>query len=379
MKDSTEYLDRLESDVQGHGHPEADLAWARDAYFRLVLSRVKSSPAQGEVRRAAAEARAAGLSLERAHGPSGAWAESVASGWVATAPERFVGIDSEAEPTWSARSAVWGIPVLAAMVSLVLTLLGLVPGWGVETVTLGWLMLPALIAVPMVSVHAVYHAVLRRGGNTRAVAAAAGATLVMAVVIAWLLTETIITPLHNGLTWQWAALAVYLLLAVAGMLVARRRAGNSGHSGHTASGLRIRVHPAERPVDDAAWAEQFRAALYLRGGRRDREVERAAQEALDHVRSAGRPAVDEFGSPWDYARTLVEDPAVRPRRATVFYAALTLLWLGLALGDLVAPGREPGWGDVAFRGALGVMLLAATALRAIDWRRAVRSREHRRA
>lgn len=376
MRDSTQYLERLESEVRGQGHPEADLAWARDAYFRLVLSRVKSSPAQGEVRRAAAEARDSGVSLEQAHGPSGTWAESVARGWVTAAPERFAGAESPAEPSWSPRSAVWAIPALATGLSLAFSLMGLIPGWDLETLTLGWILLPGLLAVPVVAVHAVYHSALVRWGNTLAVAAAVVATVALAVAIAWLVTQTVTAPLPTGVAWDWLALAGYLLLAVAGWLVARQLPGSGVR---TDAGLRIRVHPAGSPVDDEAWEQQFRAALYLRGGRRDREVERAAQEALGHARDSGHPAVEEFGSPWDYARTLTEDPVVRPRRATVFYAALSLLWLGLAAGYLLEPGAETTWGEVVFRAALGVLLLAASALRAREWREAARSRDRRRA
>ena len=375
MNDSTEYLDRLESDVMDQGHPAEDLRWARDAYFRLLLSRVKSSPAQGETRRAAAEARAAGLSLDRAHGPAGEWAESVARGWLSTAPERFAASSSPAEPAWSLRSAVWGIPALAAALSVAFALVGLVPGWGPEQVTLGWVLMPGLLAVPVVMVHAVYHATLGRFGNTRALVTAVVSTVVMAAAIAWAVMGALDVPLPPGVAWEWLVLAGYVALAVLAWQVAQRVPGGSAGPD---PGVHVRVHEAREPVDDHAWERQFRTALFQRGVRRDRDVERAVQEALGHAEASDRPAVEEFGSPWDYARTLTEDPVVRPRRLTLFHAALTLLWAGLSANALLDPAGDATWGDVAYRGVAVVLLVAATAFRAREWRQAARLRDERR-
>ena len=375
MNDSTEYLDRLESDVMDQGHPAEDLRWARDAYFRLLLSRVKSSPAQGETRRAAAEARAAGLSLDRAHGPAGEWAESVARGWLSTAPERFAASSSPAEPAWSLRSAVWGIPALAAALSVAFALVGLVPGWGPEQVTLGWVLMPGLLAVPVVMVHAVYHATLGRFGNTRALVTAVVSTVVMAAAIAWAVMGALDVPLPPGVAWEWLVSAGYVALAVLAWQVAQRVPGGSAGPD---PGVHVRVHEAREPVDDHAWERQFRTALFQRGVRRDRDVERAVQEALGHAEASDRPAVEEFGSPWDYARTLTEDPVVRPRRLTLFHAALTLLWAGLSANALLDPAGDATWGDVAYRGVAVVLLVAATAFRAREWRQAARLRDERR-
>lgn len=375
MKDSTEYLDHLESEVLDQGHPAADVRWARDAYFRLLLSRVKSSPAQGEVRRAAAAAREAGLSLEQVHGPSGAWAEAVARGWITTAPERFAAADSPAEPAWSPRSAVWAIPMLATGLSLAFALLGLVPGWGQERVTFGWVLLPGLLAVPVVAVHAVYHAVLGRWGNSRAVVASVVTTVATALATGWLITQVLTAFLPVGVAWEWLAVAAYGVLAVAGWEVARRVPGSGAGA---AAGLAVRVHEEGRPVGDEAWERQFRAALFLRGVRRDRDVERAVQEALGHARAGGRLAVEEFGSPWDYARALTEDPVVRPRRVTLFHVALTLLWIGLSATALLDPESETTWGDVLFRLVAVALLLVATAFRAREWQQAARLKAERR-
>ncbi|WMY78924.1 hypothetical protein [Citricoccus sp. I39-566] len=375
MNDSTEYLDRLEADVLEQGHPADDLRWARDGYFRLLLSRVKSSPAQGEVRRAAARAREAGLTLEQAHGPSGAWAESVARAWVSTAPERFAAAGGPAEPAWSPRSALWGIPALAAALSVAFALVGLIPGWGPERPTLGWVLLPGLLAVPVVMVHAVYHATLGRFGNTRAVVTAVVSTVAMATAIAWAVMGALDVPLPPGVAWAWIALAGYAALAVVAWKVAQRVPGSSAGPD---PGVHVRVHEAHEPVDDHAWERQFRTALFQRGVRRDRDVERAVQEALGHAEASDRPAVEEFGSPWDYARTLTEDPVVRTRRSTVFHGVLTLLWAALSADALLDPEAETTWVEVVLRGTVVALLAVATALRAREWRQAARLKAERR-
>ncbi|MGM7666889.1 hypothetical protein [Microbacterium sp. A93] len=375
MKDTTEYLDRLESDVRDQGHTGADLQWAREAYFRLLLSRVKSSPAQGEVRRAAASAREDGRPVEQFHGPAGAWAETVARGWVSTAPERFAGSTGPAEPAWNLRSAVWGIPALAAAFSVVFALVGLIPGGGPGQVTLGWVLLPGMLAVPVVMVHAVYHVTLGRFGNARAVAAAVGATVASALAIAWALTQALEVPLPSGAAWEWLAVAGYAAVAVGAWQLAKRVSASGAGPGPDTP---IRVHEAGSPVDDPAWERQFRAALFLRGVRGDRDVDRAVQEALTHAQASGRLAVEEFGSPWDYARTLAEDPVVGPRRTTLFHAGLTLLWAGLSVSYLLDPSSDITWVDVLFRAAMVVLLLTATAFRAWEWRQAVRIRAERR-
>lgn len=370
MKDTTEHLARLESEVLDHGHSEQDLEWSRQAYFRLLLSRVKSSPAQGEVRRAAEAAREAGRSLEQFQGESAVWAESTARQWLSEHPERFVRPLSDTENTWSLRSALWGIPAVAAGMSFLFALFTVIPGWGPEQMSLGWILVPGAIAVPVILLHAVYSATLGRRGNLRAVVAAVVVLVVSSVLVALLAISTREVLLPQGVPWSWIAVAAWTLVAVIAWQAARFLPGRGAGDD---PGLTARVHPASAPVEDGAWTDLFRSALFQRGVRGDRDVDRAVQEALTHARQSGRLAVEEFGSPWEYARALSEDPVVRPRRLTLFYAALTVLWAGLSAGSLLDAESSPDFWDLLLRGGVALIFLFTTVASGLEWRRAARA------
>ena len=376
MKDTTEHLERLESEVKDHGHSERDLDWSRDAYFRLLLSQVQSSPAQGEVRRAAEAARGSAQSLEQLHGEPGVWAEATVHRWLRENPERFIRHRGETENTWSLRSALWGIPAVAAGMSFLFALFTVIPGWGPDQMSLGWILVPGAIAVPIILLHAVYSSTLGRRGNLRAVAAAVVVVAISAVVIAVVAMATQDVLLPQGVPWIWIATGAWTLLAVVAWQLAQRIPGSGAHDD---LGLPRRVHAAEEPVDDRTWADQFRSALFHRRVLKDSDVDRAVHEALTHAQQSGNLAVEEFGSPWDYAHALAEDPVVRPRRMTLFTGALAAAWTVLFAAQLV---EGLGMDEVpvlesVFRAGMLLLLFGATISSARDWRRAVRLKTER--
>ena len=370
MKDTTEHLERLESEVQDHGHSERDLEWSRESYFRLLLSQVQSSPAQGEVRRAAEAARESGQSLEQLHGEPGVWVEATVHRWLREKPERFIRPRGDTENAWNLRSALWGIPAVAAGVSFLFALFTVIPGWGPDQMSLGWILVPGAIAVPIILLHAVYSSTLGRRGNLRAVAAAVVVLLVSSVLVALLAISTREMPLPAGVPWSWIAVAAWTLMAVIAWQLAKRIPGSGAGDD---PGLTVRVHPASAPVEDGAWTDLFRSALFHRGVRGDRDVDRTVQEALTHAQESGHLAVEEFGSPWEYARALSEDPAVHPRRRTLFYAALTVLWTGLSAGQLLDAESSPDLWDLLLRGGVALCFLVTTVASGLEWRRAVQA------
>lgn len=370
MIDTTEHLDRLEADMEDRGHAATDQEWAREAYFRLLLCQVKSSAAQSQVRLAAAEARSARAELAAQHGPAARWAQGRAQQWLTEAPGRFVD-RPDVEDGWTWRSALWGIPALAVMFGVVFALVSLLPGSAEGQDTVAWVLLPGLLAIPVVGAGVVYRHVLAAHGHLRAVLTAGLAVLVSIPVITWLVMDALRVSLPPQLPWSWLALLGYVLLAVGCWQVSRRIPGSGADEGPSGP---VDVMSASEPVDDRIWFSRFRAALHERGSLTDREVRRSIEEAREHVGASGGAAVEEFGSPWEYARSLTHDPRVAPRRATLGYGALALFWFVMA-GQHVVSGDE---GDAWTRLALGLLVTVICVASARQWHRAAQDRTSRR-
>lgn len=362
MPETPEHLRQLETDIRHHGHTRADREWLREAYFRLLLSQVRSSPAEDEVRRAAAEARSARAELEEHHGSVTRWAEDRARQWRSEAPERFVDSPALADG-WTWRSALWGVPALAAIFSLVFAVITLFPGSGEGQNTLAWLLIPGLLALPVVGAGAAYRHVLGGFGHLRAVLVSGLGVLVSIPLITWLVMDALDVSLPAGIPWPWISLSGYVLLAVACWQVSRRVPGSGVGEGPPGP---VSVLTSSEAVTDRTWFTRFRTALHARGGIADKEVRRIIEQSQERVRSSGTAAVEAFGSPWEYAQSLAHDPRVGPRRATVGYGALALMWFALVGSDMMSGEGGEGW----TRLVLGVLMLAVCMASAAQWCRA---------
>lgn len=337
----------------------------REAYFRLLLSQVRSSRARENVSRAAAQARSAHAGMAEHHGSAARWAEDRAEHWLGEAPEFFVD-SSGLEDGWTWRSALWGVPALAAMFSLVFALITLFSGPGEGQDTLAWVLIPGLLALPVVGAGAVYRHVLGAHGHLSAVLAAGLAVLISIPLITWLVVDALRVSLPPGVPWSWVSVVGFVLLTVVCWTLSRRILGSGADDGSPGP---VSVLGSSEPVTDRTWFARFRTALHLRGSVSDREVRRSVDAARERVRSAGATAVEAFGSPWEYAASLPQDPRVGPRRATAGYGALALFWLVL-VGVGVVSGDG---GEVWTRLVLGALMVAVCLTSAVQWYRAARS------
>lgn len=362
MSETAEHLHHLETEISRHGHTAADRTWLREAYFRLLLSQVRSSAAEGGVRRAAAEARAAHAHLEVHHGPASSWAQGRARQWRRDAPESFVSSPA-LDDGWTWRSALWGVPALAAAFSLVFAVIALFSGPEEGQHTLAWVLIPGLLALPVVGAGVVYRHVLARHGNLRAVLVSGLGVFASIPLIAWLVVDALDVALPAGAPWPWIALAGYVLLAAACWALSRRVPGSGADDGLPGP---VRVLGASEVTTDQTWFVRFRAALHARGGVTDQQVRRIVKECEERVRAAGTRAVEAFGSPWEYAQELPHDPRVGPRRATAGYGVLALLWFAMVGSDVVSGEGDQAW----TRLVLGAVMLGVCLVSAARWYRA---------
>lgn len=335
MTETSGHLHHLETEIRQHGHSEADWEWAREAYSRLLLSQVRSSPARSTVDHAAAEARATNAALAEHHGSAARWAEGRALSWRSESEGLFVEAPG-ADDVWSWRSALWGIPAVAAGLSVVFAALTLFQWGGEGQDSLAWVLFPGLLAIPVVGTWALYRQVLVVRGYLWGVLAAVLAAAVSIPVITWLVIDALRISLPPEVPWAWVAVAGYVVL------------------------------PSDQPVTDEAWFSRFRAALHGRGALTDREVRRTIEEAGERVRSTGLTAVEVFGSPWGRARSVPRDPCVAPRRATVGYGLLALIWFALLGSAVMGGGDDSMW----WRLALGLLMLWLCLSKAAEWYRA---------
>lgn len=362
MTETSGHLHQLETEIRQHGHSEADWEWAREAYSRLLLSQVRSSPARSTVDHAAAEARATNAALAEHHGSAARWAEGRALSWRSESEGLFVEAPG-ADDVWSWRSALWGIPAVAAGLSVVFAALTLFQWGGEGQDSLAWVLFPGLLAIPVVGTWALYRQVLVVRGYLWGVLAAVLAAAVSIPVITWLVIDALRISLPPEVPWAWVAVAGYVVLAVVAWQVSRRVPGSGAGEGPSSP---VSVLPSDQPVTDEAWFSRFRAALHGRGALTDREVRRTIEEAGERVRSTGLTAVEVFGSPWGRARSVPRDPCVAPRRATVGYGLLALIWFALLGSAVMGGGDDSMW----WRLALGLLMLWLCLSKAAEWYRA---------
>lgn len=88
---------------------------------------------------------------------------------------------------------------------------------------------------------------------------------------------------------------------------------------------------AATTVEDEEWLCRARGALRQRGDLSEKRISAALTEAQGHAADQGTRLVEEFASPEEYGRSLPGDPRVKPARLALFYGALSLGWLALAL------------------------------------------------
>lgn len=306
------------ADVRGR---EEDADWARQADGHLAFAEVTPAHRHRLLARARALTADAHESPDDLFGLPEDWAAEVQE---EAAAEGTSLTESSATSASDVFSVGFVLAAIASLLALVLTLLA----DGLTTdLSIGLLLLPAVIGVGGVGVFWALDRLQRRFPllvAVGAVLAAAGAVLCLVVLVMLTLGHLVI-PGTSTFLWI-AAAAVYAGLA---WIAARVLPDTAADQGAT-------------PQTDDEWAARLAYLLRSRADVPEHRVTEAVAEARAHAADAGTTLAAEFGSPASYAARIPRDRVHRARtRAAALTVAMALV-IGMLFGVLV-PGGEASW------------------------------------
>ncbi|UEJ84269.1 hypothetical protein Bra3105_08170 [Brachybacterium halotolerans subsp. kimchii] len=361
---------------------ETDADWAELALVRLVFGDVRIDVVEQVLTEAAGTVREAQESPAELFGAPSEWA------------------DQQAEQLREAGLDVFEDPLIMGWREGVLTTLGLASGLsalfflsqlldllvgsesGPTDVTAGFALMPLLLSAMLVVVIAVYKRAVARFRFPIVVALCAAVVVLGAGGVASIIVPLAREGADARLAWGWSILLVPLYAALCWVVAKLWRAPAQGPGDREGRGDAKGREDVEAltpqqildsaHLDDEDWVRRARAALRRRDDFTDPRIDAVLTEAQAHAAESGAPLVEEFGSPEGYAQKLPKDPRTIPRRMTLFYAVLALLWLALALADAAGAGWHVGW-SVAAPAVLAVAFGAMAVGRARAWHRVGRS------
>lgn len=340
----------------------ADVLWARRAIMTLALHDVQIDVADTAVRDVADLVAESRESPEELFGPADSWARR------RVAEMRGEGLPVFEDPLrmgprQTAVLTLCGAAALSGMF-VVSNVFALLPGRGVSELTLGYGLAPLLISAAIALLITVYTRAVRRFSFGVTAVLCAGALALCSTSIALIIMPLAeIGPRANG--W-WAALLVPFYALLCWFLMQLWPAASSPAA--PASPVTVAQILAAGDLPDDEWLERAQAALRARGDLTERRIRVTLREAREHAQDEGKTLIAEFSSPEGYAQSLPRDPRVKPRRMTLLYGMLTLVWAALGISTAVTDDGQP-WRLVIF--AILVLLCGWTTVsHARTWRSA---------
>jgi hypothetical protein len=347
---------------------DADADWAELAFVRMVFGDVRIDVAEKQLVDAAATVREAQEAPKSLFGAPSEWADQQVEDLRGAGFDVFEHplIMGPRESAVTALGVASGLSALFFLSQLLHLLFG---GDGPADLTIGFALMPLLLAVLIVVLIAVFKRAVARFRFPIVIALCAAVVALGAGGAA-----SILMPLGQEgaglrLAWGWGILLVPAYAALAWVVAKLWPAPADGTADEEALTPQQVLDAAH--LDDDAWTSRARAALRRRDDLTDARVDTAITEARAHAAEAGATLLEEFGSPEGYALKIPKDPRTVARRMTVFYAVLALLWLALALANAAGAGWVLSWAVAA--PALLVIVCGAQAVgHARTWRRSVR-------
>lgn len=363
-------LSRVARAFQSARGIDGDADWAELALIRMVFEDVRIDVAERQLTDAAATVSEAQESPKALFGRPSEWA------------------DLQAEELREAGLDVFEDPLVMGLREGVVTTLGVASGLsalfflsqlldllfggdaGPTDLTIGFALMPLLLAALLVVLIAVYKRAVARFRFPIVVALCAAVVVLGAGGAASILMLLGQRGPDIHLAWSWSILLVPVYAALTWVVAKLWRVPADGAGeGDVLTPQQI-LDSAH--LDDGAWTARARAALRRRDDLTDARVDAALTEARAHAAEAGSSLLEEFGSPEGYALRFPKDPRTVARRMTVLFAVLALLWLALALANAADAGWALSW-SVAPPALLVIVCGAQAVGHAKTWRRAVRA------
>lgn len=362
---SGEQLRRVEEAFLAARDEATDTDWAELAFARLVFSDVRIEVAEQLLTGAAhtlAEAQEAPSAL---WGAPGDWADEQVEELKASGVDVFD--DSLLMGPRESVLTVFGLAAGLAALFFVAELLSMLIGDPMRSgLSVGLMIAPLLLGALLVATISMYKRALGRFSFPVtillcALTVAAGAAVAANVMIPLGgvrlgvpgLLVVVMVPVYAGLAWVIGKIWPKPVPAPVPPVTTQQ------------------ILEASR-IEDEEWLSRARAALRRRGDLTGARIDTALTEAGAHAADVDTSLVGEFGAPEDYARSLPADPRTAPRRLTLLYSALVVLWPLVGLIGLTDPDWTLSWSTLIYPALM--IICACLAIRyARDWRRAAQA------
>ncbi|UQN28202.1 hypothetical protein [Brachybacterium kimchii] len=362
---SGEQLRRAEEAFLAARGEATDTDWAELAFARLVFADVQVEVAEQLLTGAAqtlAEAQEAPSAL---WGAPGDWADEQVAELRASGVDVFD--DSLLMGPRESVLTAFGLAAGLAALFFVAELISLLIGDDLRAgLSIGLAIAPLLLGALLVATITVYKRALGRFSFPVtillcALTVAAGAAVAANVMIPLggvrlgvpSLLVVVMVPVYAGLAWVIGKVWPKPAPAPAPPITAQQ------------------ILEASR-LGDEQWLSRARGALRRRGDLTGSRIDSALAEAGAHAADGDSSLVGEFGAPEDFARSLPADPRTAPRRLTLLYSALVVLWPLVGLIGLTDPDWTLSWSQLIYP-ALMIICACLAVQHARDWRRAAQA------
>ncbi|MFW0182294.1 hypothetical protein ACN082_02135 [Rothia sp. CCM 9417] len=296
--------ERLTEEIRQISDLSEDTDWVQAAFATLATNSVKAATSESAVRGVIRQVETTGQSPAQLYGPPQEWVAHKIALWRDKGTQVFL----EDTPLSLKEFIGFGL-CLGAFYSLLFLLVLALPSDRQADPKIGMLAAPLLLAFLTLGVGALYQRANRRWGFVKALTACALFTLLGSGATAG------VFGLLGASSTRYSPWWLLLIAAVLGLLGALAFKHLPEPSPHTAQEL--------VPGDEAAWLSVFIQELRSRGDMTEARAREEAYRVREHLAFSQSSALEEFGDPVTYARSLAGQGKVQPYR-NLLRASLSL-------------------------------------------------------
>lgn len=308
---ATNPYERLTEEIAQVSDLPEDTDWVQTAFASLATHFVKATASESAVRGVIRQVAATGQSASELYGPPQEWAAQKIAVWRDKGTQVFV----EDTPL-SFKEYIGFSLCLAAFYSLLSLLVLVLPSERLGDPKIGMLVAPVLLAFLTVGVGILYQRANKRWGFVKALIACVLFTLLASGATAGIFSLLDATSTRYS---SWWFLPIAAALGVLGVLAFKYLPEPSPHRAEELA-----------PGDEDIWLTVFIQELRARGDMTEARAREEAYRVREHLTFSESSALEEFGDPVTYARSLAGQGKVPPYRnflGTLLSLAACCFWV----------------------------------------------------
>lgn len=292
---ATNPYERLTQEIQQASNRPEDTNWVQTAFATFATHFVKAATSESAVRGVIRQVAATGQSPAELYGSPQEWAAQKIAAWRDKGTQVFV----EDIPL-SLKEYVGFSLGLGAFYSLLFLLVLALPSDHLGSPKIGMLVAPVLLAFLTLGVGALYQRANKRWGFVKALISCTLFTLLASGATAGIFSLLDATSTRYS---SWWFLPMAVTLGTLGALAFKYLPESSRRRAEKLA-----------PDDEDTWVTVFIQELRARGDITEARVREEAYHVREHLAFSNSSALEEFGDPITYARSLAGQGKVPPYR-----------------------------------------------------------------